>query len=301
MKTPISQGDSARCPSAEYDGGTDGTLPLMGALIPIVLTGVTSTDDISIVVHSTGFEVKRWPESNDACSVASVETIDETNSTCYMNILNWDGETCGVETYNTISASVFPDVEISGCGIGCAPYVPAAPVTNNDCSNALVPSGQTCNIVCPAGMTPIGSPVSCQAGQYVGDISCTNDLVAWIEDVRQDTTVIIPDQDLDQIQTVTGPGCGEWTAVGVECFITCAFGYYSTGTVLVQDINGVATWFPSPNAACIPTTCGTGTAIPVEGAVTMQVGGEQVVRGNDFLNVSGVSPSWPLGLVLAWK
>lgn len=273
----------------------------MGALIPIVLTGVTSTDDISVVVHSTGFEVKRYPGSNDACSVASVETIDPDNSTCYMNILNWDGETCGAETSNTISAKAFPDVEIAGCGVGCGPYAPTSTVTNNDCTDALVESGQTCNIVCPVGETAVGSPVSCQAGGYVGDIVCTNDNVAWIGDVRNDSTAAIPNANLDQIQTATGPGCGEWTAVDTTCYITCAFGYFSTGTLVVVDFPGEgATWVPSPDAGCHPTTCGTGTAIPVEGVVSMQVGGEQAISGSTFMNV-GLPPPFVLWVGIAFR
>lgn len=259
----------------------------MGALIPIVLDGVDSTDDITIVVHSTGFEVKRWPGSNDACSVASVETIDEDNTTCYMNILNWDGSTCGTETSNTISAKTFPDVEIAGCGVGCGPYTPSTAVINNDCASASVASGQTCNIQCPPGETAVGSPVSCQAGEYIGDITCTNENVAWIEDVRNDSTNAIPNANLDQIQTVTGPGCGEWTAVGTTCYITCAFGYYSTGNLIVVNVPGQgATWIPTPDAGCHPTTCGTGTAIPVEGSVEMQGGSEVTLSGGTFMNVS---------------
>lgn len=257
-----------------------------------MLTGVTSTDDISIVVHSTGFEVKRYLGSNDACSVASTETIAEDNTTCYMNILNWDGERCGEGAANTISAKSFPDVEIAGCGIGCGPYTPSSAVTNNDCTTALVESGQTCNIVCPVGETAVGSPVSCQAGSYVGDIVCTNADAAWIGDVRNDSTAAVPNANLDQIQTATGPGCGEWTAVGTTCYITCAFGYFSTGLLLVADIPGQgATWVPTPDAACHATTCGTGTAIPVEGVVSMHSGAEQVISGSTFMKVRPLPPS----------
>lgn len=220
LNTPVGPTESARCPSARYDKEN-----ILGALIPIVLDGVTSTDDISLVVHSTGFEVKKWPGSNDACSVASVETISPDNASCYMNILNWDGSTCGAETANTISASVFPHVEIGGCGISCPPYVPSSAVTNNDCTAAEVPSGTTCNIQCAENLTPIGSPVSCQAGEYIGDMTCAEDLAAWLPEVRNHSTAVIPDKNLDQIQTAVGPGCGEWTAVGTTCFITCAFGY----------------------------------------------------------------------------
>merc|ERR1719261_1619294 len=87
--TRIADNESARCPSGRYSAG-----PILGALVPIVLTGVTSTDDISLIVHSAAYEIRRWPGPNDACSVASVEQIEPNNATCYMNILNWDGSTC---------------------------------------------------------------------------------------------------------------------------------------------------------------------------------------------------------------
>ena len=198
-----------------------------------------------------------------------------------------NGETCGEGQANTISAKQFPDVEIAGCGVGCGPYTPTTTVTNNDCTDANVPSGRTCNIVCPEGQTAVGSPVSCQAGEYIGDIACVNSDAAWIGDVRNDSTAIIPDAELDQILTVTGPGCGEWTAVGTTCYITCAFGYYSTGILTVVNIPGEgATWLPSPDASCQPTTCGTGTAIPTQGVVTMSGGSEVAVSGHTFMNVS---------------
>jgi hypothetical protein len=281
--TPIDSNTDAWCPSHQYAGGTSGKF--LGALTPIVLEGVSSTEDISLVIHSAAFEIRRWKNQPlDACSVASVDQITSDNSTCYMNILNWDGTTCGTERYNTISSKVFPDVEIAGCGVGCGPYTPPTAVDNNDCTAALVESGKTCNIVCPSGLTAVGAPVSCQAGSYVGGITCTNSLFAWIGDVRDDSTAAIPGANLNQIMTVSGPGCGEYTAVGTTCHITCAFGYFSTGTVEVQDISGVATWVPSANAQCVATTCGTGTAIPTQGVVTPNGQSETQVSGYNFMN-----------------
>jgi len=286
--TRIADNESARCPSGRYSAG-----PILGALVPIVLTGVTSTDDISLIVHSAAYEIRRWPGPNDACSVASVEQIEPNNATCYMNILNWDGSTCGTESFNTIRSKEFPDVAIPGCGVGCDPYSPASVVLNNDCDAAHVPSGTTCNIQCPEGQSAVGSPVSCQAGRYIGDIICSGDPVALLENVRNDTTFLIDDANLDQILTVTGPGCGDRTAVGTTCHITCSYGHYSTGTVVVQIIDGRgATWIPSPNAGCHPTTCGTGTAIPVEGRASIVDGTELMTReflgtefsGGEFLN-----------------
>ena len=289
--TPIDVDTNARCPAGQYNGGTSGKI--LGALVPIVLTGVTSTEDISLVVHSAAFEIRRWSNrAVDACSVASVEQIDADNATCYMNILNWDGTTCGSERKNTITAKAFPDVEIGGCGVGCGPYTPSSIVANNDCTDDLVASGTTCNIVCPDGFTAVGAPVSCQAGSYIGDITCSNALTAWIEDVRNDTTAVTsPDKNLDQIQTVTGPGCGEYTAVGTTCYITCAYGYFSTGTVEVRNVEGVATWVPSANAQCVATPCGTGTAIPDEGVVTPSGNAEVQVSGFDFMNDATVEVS----------
>jgi len=281
LKSPIGPDDSARCPSAQFTGGK-----ILGALIPIVLTDVKSVDDLSILVHSTGFEVKKWPGTNDACSVASVETIDEDNATCYMNILNWDGTTCGVESANTLSTSVHPQVEIPGCGGTCGPYTPPTAVANNDCTAVSIPSGTTCNIECAAQLTAVGSPVSCQAGEYIGSISCLDenaDLFAWEGDVVPNATAEIPNANLDQIETISGDGCGEWTPIGVTCFITCGFGYYSTGTVTAVNVNGVAGWDPSPDAACVPTQCGFGTAIPEEGVVGL-VSGSEVISSGNFMN-----------------
>ena len=287
--TPIALNDIARCPSGQYNGGTYNRI--LGALVPIVLEGVSSTEDISLVVHSAAYEIRRWTNRPvDACSVASVEQVQSDNATCYMNIVNWDGTTCGSERFNTIEANLFPDVEVGGCGVGCGPYTPPTPaftVDNNDCTGSDVASGQTCNIVCAAGYQPIGAPVSCQAGSYIGDTYCIQGLYAWIGDVQSDTQEVIPNANLDQIQTVTGRGCGEYTAVGTTCYITCDYGYFSTGTVEVQDVGGVAKWVPSPNAQCIPTTCGTGTAIAEAGVVSPSGGGSEVqVSGYNFMDDS---------------
>ena len=299
LDTPIGANADARCPSHQYP--TSDPAPVdpkyMGALIPIVLEGVSSTEDISLVIHSAAFEIRRWKNQPlDACSVASVDQIESDNTTCYMNINNWDGTTCGSERYNTIEANQFPDVEIGGCGVGCGPYTPPTPantVDNNDCSGADVASCQTCNIVCAAGYDAIGSPVSCQAGSYIGDIHCLNGLYAWIGDVQTDATEDNPGKDLDKIETVTGPGCGEYTAVGTTCYITCEYGYFSTGTVHVEDVAGVARWIPSDNARCVPTTCGTGTAIAEQGVVTPNGGSETQVSGYNFMNDATMEVSSP--------
>lgn len=117
-----------------------------------------------------------------------------------------------------------PFAQVGGCGVACGPYIPQSTVANNDCTAAEVPSGTTCNIACGVGETLVGRPVSCQAGEYIGNMICTTDPVAWIGDIVDDTTPVIPNQNLDQITTATGPGCGEFTAVGTTCYITCGFG-----------------------------------------------------------------------------
>lgn len=51
---------------------------------------------------------------------------------------------------------------------------------------------------------------------------------------------------------------------------------------MIND-NGAAVWLPSPDAACVPTTCGSGTAIPTEAEVSLDNGADSIQSGN-FMN-----------------
>lgn len=267
----------ARCPSGNRE---------LFALIPILLDSVDSSQDVRVLVHSASVDLERYPAFNGACDVTSITQIDEDNATCYMNIENWDGVTCGEEIPNTISSSEF--FSIPGCGPACGPFTPSSAVTNNNCTAALVPSGTTCNIECAGGEIAVGSPVSCQAGAYIGDMHCTTLPAAWIQTARDNATAIDPTSGLENIATLTGPGCGPRTLVGTECFITCAFGFYSTGTLTAVDDGGDLGWVPSPDAACIATSCGTGAASVDSTSPTVVDGDEVPIVGQDsYLDITG--------------
>lgn len=58
-----------------------------------------------LVYRSFDLKVYPPPAENGACDVTSTTEIFPDNETCYMNIENWDGITCGVEVPNTIRSS----------------------------------------------------------------------------------------------------------------------------------------------------------------------------------------------------
>eukprot|EP00041_Stephanoeca_diplocostata_P013143 m.227360 g.227360 ORF g.227360 m.227360 type:complete len:766 (+) comp19236_c0_seq1:129-2426(+) len=278
---PAGYDDSARCPSGEEE---------LFALIPIVLDQVDSSQDIRVLIHSASFDLKVYPSPavNGACDVTSTTEISPDNDTCYMNIENWDGVICGEEVPNTIkSTGLF---SIPGCGESCGPYTPLTNVTNNACTDAVVPSGTVCDITCDVGEVAVGSAVSCQAGRYIGDLSCTTEPTAWIETVRENCSAVNPGANCDKVVTLTGPGCGEFAEIGTTCFITCGFGYFSTGTVVSVLVDGVPGWFPSPDAACVATSCGIGPALPDSTSPTSDGSGGEIAIGSaqdSYIDSSG--------------
>lgn len=217
----------------------------------ITISGVNARQDISVAVFGVDQVLQSSGFSSHACSLPSVSTAFASDQGAFANNPSMD------DLRFTIPAGT---ISIPGCGTACPAYTPDASlnIASHDCSGDTVAPGALCNVQCPSGFVPAGTPVSCVGGpdgapgRYDGQIRCTDQTVSdssCVNGVCPDLTDVVG----NTVTQITGTSCGTATPNSTECGFSCdrAQNQFSVGNVQAHNGGWVAT-----NGASCQTCCG---------------------------------------------